>query len=670
MNPKIRFLFFFLWLAPNAFLFSQQDDVGIPDSLWRALLDAPDSLSFEAARLTGAFCSKKSDDPEACFRNVLEVLEEKKLYPACFNMLENFYWHLRSSLQYDLALQYLKKGLSLAEKQEIWKEERRFAMLLGQYYSRKPNYDSAFYFLKKYEWISTLHRAEKSWTFYRLQAILFQDLEEFEKAALAFRDMYKQGKREIGNRAQYGYMLHLVSSFFYKRDSLEAFARFYDEYLLFLKEGNPDFLEDPLHYGRLFIGDSLDTDKMERALSFHLKNGYSNGAFVMMILLAEQYNKNKQYSKSVALLQAGKTLSDSIEFHTNQEQYHLSLIEAYKGLGKQQKALAVAEKWLLTQKENFTKEIARNISRWEVKYETQKKESALLQKQLELNRNRLQKQSLLGLLFFLGASAVMVYLHARRRLLWERKVHRQQSLLKKQRIRELQAENRQLAMSKLIEGQEHERRHIARELHDGLGSLFSALRAYVNTFEERIISGRDRKNYQKIIELLRMAGEELRRITHRMSPAALSKTSLVESIQDLVHQLEKSGLSPSLEFIGLQEDLPNSLKVNLYRIIQELTNNIVKHAGAKNVLIQLMQVQKQMVLLVEDDGCGFNYAEALQQNTLGLQGVQARVHLLGGKMEVFSQEGKGCSVEINIPLNKAEARNKQTFGFNSPLEPS
>gem|GEM_PF-4639718 len=615
---------------------------------------------MEHARLLSDFCSEEYEHAEICSQQVLKVLKERGLYAVYFDFLEMFYWGLRKSLQYDLALKILEEAWSVANELGMWEEQRRCALLLGQYYSRKPNYDSAFYYLKKYEWISELRQLEKSWKFYRLQAVIYQDLGDFSQAAVSFRKMYASGKREIQNRGQYGYMLYLVADFFYSLDSMDAFASFYNEYLLFLREGNPRFLEDPLHYGRLFIGDSLQVEKMEKAFDFHLKNDYPYGAFVMTTLLANLYNKNEEYAKSVALLESAEELFENVEFYTNKEDYYRLLMEAYKGLGKPEKALAVSEEFLAIQKENFNKEIADNISKWEVKYKTQQKENELLQKQLELDRSKLQKQRLGGFLLFLAMITIVIYGYARKKLLWERKLHRQEDLLKRQRIRELQAENRQLAMSKLIEGQEYERQHIARELHDGLGGFFTAIKAYLGAFEGGLTQPKDRKIYQKLTSILQYAGEELRRITHRMSPVALERTSLVESLSDLAYQLEKSGLCVSLELVALEQELPRELKVNLYRIIQELTTNIVKHAQAQNVLIQLVQMEDRLLLLVEDDGCGFDYHKAMQRATLGLQNIQARVQLLGGRMDVLSQMGEGTSVEIDIP-RQAEQSGEDRF---------
>jgi signal transduction histidine kinase len=122
------------------------------------------------------------------------------------------------------------------------------------------------------------------------------------------------------------------------------------------------------------------------------------------------------------------------------------------------------------------------------------------------------------------------------------------------------------------------------------------------------------------------------------------------AIEDLAAQLEAQGLRCQFQAIGLKGRLPEELAVTLFRIVQELTNNIVKHAQADQVLIQLLQRDGSLFLTVEDDGKGFDLEKARQQTSLGMSSVASRVSYLKGDLDIDTAPGQGTSVSIAIPL--------------------
>jgi signal transduction histidine kinase len=211
-------------------------------------------------------------------------------------------------------------------------------------------------------------------------------------------------------------------------------------------------------------------------------------------------------------------------------------------------------------------------------------------------------------------------------------------------------EKQLLAMDSIIQGQELERSRMAKDLHDGLGGMLSGIKLNLSSMKgNMIIQENDVQLFAKSIFQLDGAIAEMRRIAHNMMPEALLKFGLNEAIQDYCDGINETRLvKMKFTWLGDKQRLEKSIEVVIYRIIQELTNNALKHAEAKNIFVQLDKHQQGISLTVEDDGKGFD--ASLQTKGAGLQNVQARVDYLKGIFNIESESGKGTSASIDIPL--------------------
>lgn len=140
---------------------------------------------------------------------------------------------------------------------------------------------------------------------------------------------------------------------------------------------------------------------------------------------------------------------------------------------------------------------------------------------------------------------------------------------------------------------------------------------------------------------------EMRRVAHSMMPEALVRFGLKEASQDLCDQFAKtSGLSIHFQAIGMDGSLEKSVAVALYRIEQELLNNILKHAQATKVTVQLVKDESQISLTVEENGKGFDPVTV--RNGAGLTSIRTRVEALGGKLDIQSKPGEGTSILVEV----------------------
>jgi len=204
------------------------------------------------------------------------------------------------------------------------------------------------------------------------------------------------------------------------------------------------------------------------------------------------------------------------------------------------------------------------------------------------------------------------------------------------------------ANHKLIED---ERNRVAKDLHDGLGGLLSGVKLSLQSITGNvIISDQHAVALKRILSQLDNAISEMRRVAHSMMPESLMRFGLVQAIEDFCYDLNESKIVQlKLYHHGLEQRLDSSAEITLFRIIQELVNNAIKHAEATNVMIHLVRIENQLTLTVEDNGTGFDINSIKKNKGMGLSNIQSRINFLKGNLEIDSQPDIGTSFYITIP---------------------
>ena len=288
------------------------------------------------------------------------------------------------------------------------------------------------------------------------------------------------------------------------------------------------------------------------------------------------------------------------------------------------------------------------IQSLEVEYETQKKVVEIKEKEILLQEERSAKKLLLVSSILLGFLLVSIYFFFRSKLITSKKLAAQESLLSEQKINQLQKEKKLLAMNAMLEGQEAERIRIAKDLHDGLGGLLSTVKARLSNITNEVKKIESYNIYEKTTSLVDEACDEVRRISHNLIPGALRLEGLKGAVQVLAAELEEShNLKVNQEIFGFTDAMDETKEVFLFRIIQEAINNIIKHAGANNVLMQLSENEQEYHVIIEDDGSGFDTTG--DSSGLGLKSIRSRVDHLKGELDISSKIGEGTTISIQIP---------------------
>jgi signal transduction histidine kinase len=284
----------------------------------------------------------------------------------------------------------------------------------------------------------------------------------------------------------------------------------------------------------------------------------------------------------------------------------------------------------------------------QVKFDVAQKDSDLKINQLSLLQRTLERNWLLAGAGLLGLLSLAIFVGLRSRIRANKKIAAQESALQQQQILRLEQDAEVLALRATLEGQEQERNRIAADLHDGLGGLLASVKSHFNALPQ---PAAEAPLFGKTNRLLDEACGEVRRISHNMMPRALALSGLPDALEDLAQNLEKQGLKCQLEIFGLTSPpLDAAQSAAVYRIVQELTNNVVKHAQAEHLLLQLIRRDGTLSIIAEDDGRGFDLSAARAKKGLGLASMEARARALQGAVEWDSVPGQGTVVSITLPI--------------------
>jgi PAS domain S-box-containing protein len=214
---------------------------------------------------------------------------------------------------------------------------------------------------------------------------------------------------------------------------------------------------------------------------------------------------------------------------------------------------------------------------------------------------------------------------------------------------------RSLAM---IQGQEDERSRISMEMHDGVGQILTALQLQSNYLQEKDFDSVEamKQRLQKLDQLIKTAKQEVRRISFNLMPSMLKDFGLAESVDHLCKVIfDATDIALQTEIRLSQGRFSNELEVGIFRILQEIFNNILKHSEATRVNFLLISDAHSIYLSVTDNGNGFDAQRKLEDKKFGngLNNIKHRVSLLGGSMNLKAQPGQGCAYSIIFPCNPA-----------------
>ncbi len=293
----------------------------------------------------------------------------------------------------------------------------------------------------------------------------------------------------------------------------------------------------------------------------------------------------------------------------------------------------------------YSKEARAKINELEIAYQTEKKAQQIVQLNQENSIHKLQVQNR-NILLIVAAGLFLVAMVVSYLLF---KSYRLKQEAKSQEALFLQQEQ---ATVSVLKAEENERKRIARDLHDGIGQLFSAVKMNLSAIEQGVSfkSAHDKESYQKTLSLVDESCQELRSLSHQMSSNSLVQFGLIHALKEFIQKVDSRKLRINLESVGFEERLDSNIEIVLYRIIQEAINNVIKHANANTLDIQIVKEKDSLDLMIEDNGVGFDFSEGAFLEGLGLKNLKSRVAYLKGTLDFSSKPNVGTLIAIHIPL--------------------
>ena len=281
----------------------------------------------------------------------------------------------------------------------------------------------------------------------------------------------------------------------------------------------------------------------------------------------------------------------------------------------------------------------KNIQELEKKYETQKKQSEIVglkvQNEKKSNLNRILIASTIAFLLvgFLGY-----------------RNFRNKQKIQNLRIKELEKDKQLFAIDAMLKGQEEERSRIAKDLHDGLGGLLSGTKlSFMNMKENLILTHENAIQFDKSLRMLDSTINDLRKVAQNLMPEALVKFGLTEALKDFCGTIQTAtNIEIDYQKIGEERKLVNTAEVFIYRIVQELVNNAVKHAKANEIIVQLAFTNNKIIITVEDDGIGYDLNATKLNSGAGLENIAYRVDYFNGTIDTITSPNNGTSVNIEL----------------------
>jgi two-component system NarL family sensor kinase len=391
----------------------------------------------------------------------------------------------------------------------------------------------------------------------------------------------------------------------------------------------------------------------QRAIGLARQGGHKSSISIALSHLSSTAFRlgNKQAAKGFAL--ENLALADEMLTTAPRVEALINLANFYDASGNSSKAFELASQAIQLKDTLLSEMNIKQINLLGAIYEqeTQRQEITALQLQQE-QQVATVKQSMLLNWVFIGSIVMLLILGylGYKNFRTGQELARNQQELQQQKIVELEKDKQLVSVNAMMKGQEEERSRIAKDLHDGFGGLLSGTRmSFVNVKERLVLTPEDRVLFEKSLSMLDNTILDLRKVAQNLMPEALVKFGLYDALRDYCDYVQSStGLQMHYQQIGEQRKLDSSAEIFIFRIVQELVNNVVKHAGASQVIVQIATSVEKVHITVEDNGIGFDKSILSTAKGAGMANISYRVQCLNGRTDIVTSPGNGTSVNIEL----------------------
>ncbi len=545
-------------------------------------------------------------------------------------------------LENNMALFFADQMTSFSTVNKLFEGHAKAIEAKGLYYEiAENNTEKALQYYLESIAICETHKLSYLADVYHTVGVLFHLSDNYIKAKQYYTSALELSKKNNNLKVQKRSLINLGSIYSSLKDYEKA-ENFMIQSLQIEVDSHNDF-ETFANLGNLYMRQH-NFEKalpfLEKATSKHPDNAESE---VNLRFLIDAKSKLKDTSNINSILDRAIIALDGNKSIREKSLMTRSISNYFRAVGNYEKALQYSDEYTNLYSEIIENQKNEVILELEAKYQSEKIKATLAKREK-------QKQFLSIGLIFLLAIIVAVLLFYKKRLKYQKTISKQREELQQQQIKELQQKNKMIAMNSMVSGQEAERKRIAKDLHDGLGGVLSAIKTYHSSLKHTIPSLVSHEGYKKTDLLIDEACGEIRKISHNMMPHALSLSGLESALADLGETLNQEGINTKIEINPIKVKINDTKTVMIYRLVQELVNNIKKHAQAKNALIQLINHSNELIITIEDNGIGFTNDSQNTMRGIGLTSVLNRVVYLEGSIDIDSEINKGTTITIKIPV--------------------
>lgn len=356
-------------------------------------------------------------------------------------------------------------------------------------------------------------------------------------------------------------------------------------------------------------------------------------------------NAGNAYHKLKKLTEAEKYYNDAINYlkqtydPVQESKLYYNLANLYLDQNRTELGRDYLIKYVVLKDSLAKSTYLSDITKIETQYKVKEKEAVILEQKNNLLAQRMINYGMIGLILLATFIFIVIY---------QRYRNKQKSLLQDAIIKE-----QKIGINAVIEAQENERRRVAQELHDGIAQSLVALQLGYQSLVPKISNNNNShiEYFNELNNRLNDSCTEVRNLSHTMSPQGLEKKGINSALHTLFqNSLLKSKISYELHLDQLPDNLDIKKTTSIYRIIQELIQNIIKHSQATKVILHSYLLKDKLIIRLEDNGIGFKFNEELEKGSMGLLNILSRVKNLNGEYEVESTF-QGTASVIRLPIN-------------------
>jgi signal transduction histidine kinase/tetratricopeptide (TPR) repeat protein len=402
----------------------------------------------------------------------------------------------------------------------------------------------------------------------------------------------------------------------------------------------------------------------DKAYEFYTKTkvlweqiGDKRGIMLSLRNIASIFDEQGNYNSALEYFFQSVEIAKDIYAKDLLKDNYLDISEIYKKLNRYTEAYNYFNLYSSYKDSLLLENNLNEINNLEAKYNTEKKEKEiyLLQKNNELNELDIsQKKKLLNYLSIIFALILILLIFGF--IIYFQKQKNRQLILKKQaeeNIRNIEKASEKQLLNKIIEAEENEKNRFAKDLHDGLGPLLSAIKLYINELFSNLEKNEENIKMLKYTnELIDNSITSTRTIANNLKPSIINDYGLIDALKSFIDKinLTKSILIKfDVKIISVRFN--SNIEIFLYRVILELINNTLKHAHAKKISIEIKEKNNNLFVNYSDDGIGFEITSFDEKHGMGLNNIKNRINSLNGNCVFYSKPDNGFNAEITVDLN-------------------